>query len=52
LRRIAAEGAEPQEVTSQAQTSEEWNGEIMLGCSGRNSLKKGAVWRVSPVRDG
>jgi hypothetical protein len=50
--KIAAEGAEPQEVTSQPQTSEELNGEMMLGCSGRNSLKEGAVWRISPVRDG
>jgi hypothetical protein len=32
-------------------TALEKNGEILLGCSGRNSLKEGAVWHVSPMRE-
>jgi hypothetical protein len=39
----AKEGAEPHESDVATTDMEEWNGEIMLGCSGRNSLKEGAV---------
>jgi hypothetical protein len=43
-------GTKPQERDI-VSTAHEKNGEIMLDCSGRNSLKEGAVWRVSPIRE-
>jgi hypothetical protein len=43
-------GAKPQE-RDVVITALEKNGEILLGCSGQNSLKEGAVWRVSPIRE-
>jgi hypothetical protein len=46
---IAAEGAEPYESDFASIATKERKGDTPLGCSGRNSLKEGAVWRNSPM---
>jgi hypothetical protein len=43
-------GTKPQERDVVSKDLEK-NGEIMLDCSGRNSLKEGAVWRIYPMRE-
>jgi hypothetical protein len=43
-------GTKPQE-RDVVSTALEKNGEIMLGCSGRNSLKEGAVWHNRTMRE-
>jgi hypothetical protein len=43
-------GTKPQE-RDVVSTALEKNGEILLGSSGRNILKEGAVWHVSPIQE-
>jgi hypothetical protein len=42
---------EPQESDFASTSTEERKGDTLLGCSGRDSLKEGAVWRNRPMRD-